>query len=122
MGLSASAQARANDPAASQRQATLSAQTLAAFQAGDSNAYNNALAQMAIMAMNNLSPAQVQQLHSQEQALVKALPLPIKEFQNLITKMCLGKVKLNPTTVLNTVIQGTGTTVGGGGQASGSTR
>ena len=77
---------------------------------------------MAIMAMNNLSPAQVQQLHSQEQALVKALPLPIKEFQNLITKMCLGKVKLNPTTVLNTVIQGTGTTVGGGGQASGSTR
>ncbi|WP_300611284.1 LamG-like jellyroll fold domain-containing protein [Trebonia sp.] len=120
LGLSAAAQARANQPAASQQQVAFSAQALAAFRAGDSNAYNNALAQMAIMAMNNLSPAQVQQLQSQEQELVSALPLPIKEFQNLISKMCLGKVKLNPAMVFNTVIQGTGTTFGGGGPAGGS--
>jgi Concanavalin A-like lectin/glucanases superfamily len=120
LGLSAAAQARANDPAASQLQAMLSAQALAAFKAGDSNAYNNALAQMAIMAMTNLSPDQVQQLHSQEQDLVSALPLPIKEFQNLISKMCLGKVKPNLMTVFNTVIQGTDTTFSGGSQAGGS--
>jgi len=122
LGLSASAQARANDPAASQQQALLSAQALAAFQVGDSNAYNNALAQLAIIAMKNLSPGQIQQLHNQEQDLAKALPLPIKEFQNLISKMCLGKVKLNPATVFNTVIQDVGTTFGGGGQASGGTQ
>jgi Concanavalin A-like lectin/glucanases superfamily len=120
-GLSAAAQARANDPAASQREATLSAQAVAAFLSGDPNAYNNALAQMAIMAMTNLSPDQVQQLHSQEEDLVKALPLPVKEFQSLISKVCLGKVRLNPTALLNTVFQDTGTPAGGG-QASGSTQ
>ncbi|HWG64612.1 MAG TPA: LamG-like jellyroll fold domain-containing protein [Streptosporangiaceae bacterium] len=119
-GLSAAAQARASDPAASHRQAALSAQAVAAFLSGDPNAYNNALAQMAIMAMNNLSPDQVQQLHSQEEDLVKALPLPVKEFQSLISKVCLGKVKLNPTALLNTVFQDTGTPADG--QASGSTQ
>jgi hypothetical protein len=120
-GLSAAAQARANNPAASQRQAALSAQAVAAFLSGDPSAYNNTLAQLAIMAMNNLSPDQVQQLHSQEEDLVKALPLPIKEFQSLISKVCLSKVKLNPTALLNTVMQATGTSAGGG-QASGSTQ
>jgi hypothetical protein len=122
LGLSAAAQARANDPAASQQQAALSAQALAAFQGGDSNAYNNALAQLAIIAMKNLSPTQIQQLHAQEQEAVTALPLPVKEFQSLIAKMCFGKVKLNPTTVFNTVVQGTGTTFGCGSQGSGSTQ
>jgi Concanavalin A-like lectin/glucanases superfamily len=112
LGLSASAQARANDPAASQQQAALSAQALAAFAGGDSNAYNNALARLARMAMQNLSPAQTQQLHAQEQDLVTALPLPIKDFQSLLAKMCFGQVKLNPATVVNTVIPGTGTTSG----------
>jgi hypothetical protein len=119
LGLSAAAQARANDPAASQQQATLSAQALAAFQAGDVTAYNNALAQLAVIAMKNLSSGQVQQLHGQEQALVKALPLPVKDFQNLITKMCLGKVKLNPATVFGTAIKSTGAAVAGDGHASG---
>ena len=123
-GLSVAAQARANDPAASQRQAALSAQAAAAFLSGDPNAYNNALAELAITAMNNLSPGQVQQLHSQEEDLVKALPLPIKEFQGLIAKACLGKVKLNPAALVNTVMQAVGTPAGGtpagGGQASSS--
>jgi Concanavalin A-like lectin/glucanases superfamily len=118
-GLSAAAQARANDPGASQRQATLSAQAMAAFLAGDSNAYNNALAQIAVIAVQNLSPAQIQQLHGRQQDLVKALPLPLKDFQSLISKMCLGKVKLNPATVLSTVIQATGTASNADGNASG---
>jgi hypothetical protein len=120
-GLSAAAQARANDPATSQRQAALSAQTVAAFLSGDQNAYNNALAQLAVMAVTDLSPDQVQQLHSQEEELVKALPLPIKEFQALIAKTCLGKVKPNPTALINAVMQAAGTPAGGE-RASGSTR
>ena len=73
------------------------------------DAYNNALAQLAIAAMSTLSPDQVQQLHRQEEDLVKSLPLPIKEFQSLIAKACLGKVKLNPTALIKTVMQATGT-------------
>jgi hypothetical protein len=111
-GLSAAAQARANDPTASQRQATFSAQAVAAFLSGDSIAYNNALAQLAIGAMNNLSADQVQQLHSQEEELVKALPLPVKEFQSLIAKACLGKVKPNLPALVNTVMQATSTPSG----------
>lgn len=119
LGLSASAQARANDPAASQQQAVLSAQALAAFQAGNQTAYSSALARLAVTAMKNLSPAQVQQLHKQEEALVKALPLPVKDFQNLIAKLCLGKVKLNPATVLSTAVKTTGTAVAADGEIAG---
>ena len=72
--------------------------------------------------MQNLSPAQVQQLHTQQQNLVAALPLPIKDFQGLIAKMCFGKVKLNPTTVVSTVLPATGTTSGCGSQGSGNTQ
>jgi len=80
-----------------------------------------ALAQLAVMAVTDLSPDQVQQLHSQEEELVKALPLPIKEFQALIAKTCLGKVKPNPTALINAVMQAAGTPAGGE-RASGSTR
>jgi hypothetical protein len=102
-GLSISAKVRGNDPVKSQEHSTLSAQSLAAFQQGDSSAYTSALSQLAAMAATTLSAADQQQIHAQEQELVNELPLPIKQFQHLLAQMCLGGAKVDPNSVLNVV-------------------
>jgi Concanavalin A-like lectin/glucanases superfamily len=99
-GLSVSSQVRGSDAAKSQEHATLSAQALAAFQQGDSSEYTAALSQLAAMAVTTLSEAEQQQIHAEEEELVKGLPLPIKQFQDLIGQMCLGRAKLDRKTVL----------------------
>jgi hypothetical protein len=107
-GLSLSAQVRGTDEAKSQQHATLSAQALSAFRAGNSSAYTSALAQLAAMSSTALSGPQQQQIESELEALVKALPLPIKTFQNLIGEMCLGGAKVDPKSILQAVSDAVG--------------
>jgi hypothetical protein len=101
-GLSSSAQVRGTDPLRSQQQATLAAMGLAAFQQNDSSGYTYALTQLAIMAAATLSPAAMRAINAEEEALFKALPLPLKVWQRLISKMCWG-AKVDPNTVLTGV-------------------
>ena len=107
-GLSISAKVRGADPAQSQKHATLSALALAAFLRGDSAAYTNAITQLAEQAATTLSMADQKQIHDQEQQLLKALPLPLKQWQTLIGKMCWN-AKLDPKAVLKGVQQAAGT-------------
>ncbi len=102
-GLSISARVRGTDQSRSQQHATLSAMALAAFKNGDSSAYTNALTQLAKMAATTLSLADLEQIHAQEEQLLKALPLPVKQWQALIGKMCWGRAKLDPIAALSAV-------------------
>lgn len=95
LGLSLCATVRGSDPDRSKQQATLSAMALAAFQRGDSSAYTSALTELAEMSATTLTAAQQQQFREAEAQLVKALPMPIKDWQALIAKLCLGDAKLN---------------------------
>lgn len=95
-GLQLSAEVRGSDPAASKSHAQFSEQALAAFIRGDSAAYTEALAEVAALTTTRLSHAQLQALHNREEALVKQLPLPIKDWQKLIDDLCWGKTKLDP--------------------------
>ncbi len=102
--LSICASVRGTDPVRSQKQIALAALGLAAFERGDSNAYTNALTELAIMAATTLSTADKQQINTQQGQLVSALPLPIASWQNLISKMCWA-AKVDPQAVLNAVSQ-----------------
>jgi hypothetical protein len=106
-GLSVSARVRGADPVQSQKHATLSSLALAAFQRGDSSAYTNAMVQLAEMAATTLSAADQKQIHDQEEQLLKTLPLPTKQWQALLGKMCWG-AKLDPRAVLKGVQQAAG--------------
>jgi Concanavalin A-like lectin/glucanases superfamily len=101
-GLSISAQVRGTNPVRSQEQAALAAMALAAFERNDSAGYTFAITQLATMAARTLSPATMKQIHAEEEALFKALPLPLKTWQSLIGKMCWG-AKLDPKAVLTGV-------------------
>ncbi len=104
-GLSISARVRGNDPVRSRKQATLAALALAAFERADSSAYTSALAQLAIMSATTLLATEKQQIHAQEEQLVKGLPLPFKSWQTLIAKMCWAGAKVDPKSVLTGVNQ-----------------
>ena len=107
-GLSISARVRGTDQSRSQQHATLSAMALAAFKNGDSSAYTNALTQLAKMAATTLSLADLEQIHAQEEQLLKALPLPVKQWQALIGKMCWGRAKLGSDCSFERSKEGTG--------------
>jgi|HubBroStandDraft_2_1064218.scaffolds.fasta_scaffold88744_2 hypothetical protein len=107
-GLSLSAKVRGTDPARSQQHATLSALALTAFQDGDNAAYNGALAQLASMAAVTLTPAQQQQIQAEQAALLKGLPLPLKDWQALIPNLCMGGAKVDPKTILDAVTKAVG--------------
>jgi hypothetical protein len=94
--LRASGEVRGNDPVASQQQSSLSALALGAFLRHDSPAYTAAFAQLAALASARLTPTQKQQLHDEEEKLVAGLPLPIKDWQELIAKICLDKATVDP--------------------------
>jgi hypothetical protein len=104
-GLSLSAKVRGTDPARSKKHATLSAQALAAFQQGDGAAYTAALTQLAVMAATTLSRTEQEQIHAEQERLVKQLPLPLPQWQSLIAKLCLGGAKIDPNAILSGVTQ-----------------
>jgi hypothetical protein len=104
-GLSISAKVRGNDQTRSRKHAALSALALAAFRDGDSGAYTAALTQLAEMSVATLPQAEWYQIRAQEEQLLKELPLPIKQWQALIQKMCWGRAKLDPKAVLDGVKQ-----------------
>jgi hypothetical protein len=108
-GLSISAQVRGSDRVRSQKHAALSALALAAFKKGDSSAYTSALTQLAEMSATTLSAADQQQIHAQQELLVKELPLPLKQWQTLINKLCWGEAKVDPKSVLDGVKEAVGT-------------
>jgi hypothetical protein len=98
-GLELSGTVRGNDPAASHEHAQLSEQALAAFLRGDSSAYAEALGGLAAMTTSRLSHAQLQALHDREEALIKNLPFPIKDWQKLIQDLCWSRTKADPAAI-----------------------
>jgi hypothetical protein len=107
-GLSISAKVRGSYPARSHQHATLSANALGAFQRGDSPAYTTALTELAAMAATTLSAADQQAIHAKQAALLKELPLPLKDWQSLIGNLCMGGAKADPKAVLAGVTQALG--------------
>jgi len=89
----------------------LAIQALAALKAGDSTAYSNAIAHVAAIAAGKLTTSQLQALHDQEYSLIRSLPLPVLDFQQLLAKMCLRRAKLSPIAVIEAVSRATGTTL-----------
>ena len=107
-GLSISAKVRGTDPARSHEHSTLSAMALSAFRQANNQTLNSALAQLAAMAAATLSPSDQQQIHDQQERLVKALPLPLKDWQSLISNMCMGEGKVDPKAILDAVTEAVG--------------
>jgi hypothetical protein len=89
------ADVRGSDPATSQQQRDLSSQALGAFMRRDSASYTTAFAQLAALAGQKLSPGQMQELSDTEKQLVEALPMPFKDWQNLIASVCLNRTTLD---------------------------
>jgi hypothetical protein len=95
-GLQMSAEVRGSDPIVSRQQSQLSEQALAAFIRGDSASYTMSLGELAALATGKLSKSQLQALRSREEALIKQLPLPIKDWQKLIGDLCWDEAKIDP--------------------------
>ena len=99
-----------SDRATYEQVSELALQALAAFKAGNSTAYSNAFAQIAGIIAGRITPAQVQALQSQKDALFGSLPLPAVEFEKLLAQMCLRRAKASPIDAVEAVWRATGRT------------
>jgi hypothetical protein len=94
-GLGLCGKVRGSDPSVSQQQIDLAAIALGSFLRGDSSPYTTALAQLGALASTRLSTDEMVQIHNEEEKLVAGLPLPLKDWQELIVNMCWNKAKFN---------------------------
>lgn len=95
-GIGVTNKVRGSDQAVSQKHASLSALTLGAFLRGDSASYNMAIAQLAALSASKLSLADQEQIHADEEKLLKSLPLPLKAWQELLGNLCWDRATVKP--------------------------